>query len=293
MSVIKFPLINPPFIPLITPPAADTQLIHTAARANNTVHLKRTLFSSPCHSPSNRQAYLNQQASSTKPEVHAGEENTPAPASEYVPNPLGSPIRSSSENTVAVAVLAPHTPQQQQRKRSFTGNSPSTPLSSPEARKKFGEIASPLWTHDASQFNKRPRNSQEKMTLKRTLAKIEKKPVHTWEVASPTKSTTIRTKPDKEGRLKHKGRYYRLHEPKVDAQKPEAQKTNRIIPAVGSFFIRQPGIMSGKMAADYLKSPLNEPFNAYLTRECSELFKTLHPTSKQALETTGLDFIDA
>ena len=202
-------------------------------------------------------------------------------------------LYSPRKNAAADTEAQPRTPQQPKRKRAFTENSPSTPLLSPEAREKFGKIASPLWTHNASNFNKMHRNSKDKMKFKQELKKLAKKPVHTFEVGSPTKSADIQTTPDKEGRLKHKGRYLRLHEPAVDATNPTVKKPNRIIPAIGPFLIRQPGAMSSKMATDYQDSPVEETFNEFLTRECPRLFKTLHPTSPQMLETTGLDFVEA
>jgi hypothetical protein len=196
-------------------------------------------------------------------------------------------------NNTAAAEVNHQTPQQPKRKRAFDENSPSTPLLSPEAREKFGKIASPLWTHDASNYNKKPRNSKEKMKFKQELKKLAKKLVHTFEVESPTKSRAIQTTPDKEGRLKQKGRYYRLHEPAVDPKDPSGKKPNRIIPAIGPFCIRQPGSMSENMVTEYGNSPVNETFNQFLTRECPKIFATLHPNSTQKLETTGLDFMEA
>ncbi|HEV7736486.1 MAG TPA: hypothetical protein VGO47_03835 [Chlamydiales bacterium] len=300
------PLINSPFKPLKTS-STPPPLICMAARANGAVQkplsVQKTLFSPACNEDLEAVSYLallpdpfdqlptNSFCFSprkTDKELHHAREESSASGSKCVTTYLGSPTK----NTESVHASNPQTPQQK-RKRIFTANSPSTPLLTPDSIKKFGKIASPLWTHIADNFSKMARNSKEKMNLKKTIGKLEKKPVHTWEVGSPTTSTAIKTKPDKEGRLKHKGRYYRLHEPEVDAQQPETKKTNRVIPVIGPFFIRQPGPMSQQMFTEYQASPTSEPFKQFLIQESQKLFATLHPRSTQTLETTGLDFVEA
>ncbi len=329
MSIPQIPLISQPLKSLKTPPTPPS-LIRMADRANDAVQkplsIQRTLFSPSCNSEIANPAPIDRSISlyhAPRVDKEAQEIFTPYKDFEtwsnltFLPCPYdhpptkqcsfspdeedSDPVRecvtlflcSPMKNAVVEAEVNPQTPQQLKRKRAFTENSPSTPLLSPEAREKFGKIASPLWTHNASNFNKKARNSKEKMKFKQELKKLTKKPVHTFEVGSPTKSAAIQTMPDKEGRLKHKGRYLRLHEPAVDAKDPAVKKPNRIIPTIGPYLIRQSGAMSNQMVTDYLNSRVDETFNEFLTRECPRMFATLHPNSTQTLETTGLDFVEA
>jgi hypothetical protein len=180
---------------------------------------------------------------------------------------------------------APKTPEK--KVRTYVLYPPGSPLSTPEAKKKFGPICSPAWHHNASSFDKGvPLN----MKQRKTVTNLQGKFAHTFLTVSPVKSNMV-TKPDQEGRVRNKKRpsqYLHLH----DRETWSANLPNPLIPDSGPGTIGLSGAKARELLLNYWASPQMEPFSQYLTRECTIMWQQNpnNPPDK-TVETTGLNFL--